>query len=121
MAIQPGVQPRMHVRRRQSWRALTFRPSATLEARQLVQKPRAVRISTILSHHTLVRELTMRTFTQLVGLALLAHQAQALYFYIDGPSQKCFFEELPKDTLVVGMQASSPSAWNASVGADTNV
>jgi hypothetical protein len=27
---------------------------------------------------------------------------QALYFYIDGPSQKCFFEELPKDTLVVG-------------------
>ena len=39
----------------------------------------------------------------LAGLALLASQAQALYFYIDGPSQKCFFEELPKDTLVVGM------------------
>ena len=39
----------------------------------------------------------------LAGLALLATQAQALYFYIDGPSQKCFFEELPKDTLVVGM------------------
>jgi hypothetical protein len=29
----------------------------------------------------------------LAGLALLASQAQALYFYIDGPSQKCFFEE----------------------------
>lgn len=28
--------------------------------------------------------------------------AQALYFYIDGTSSKCFFEELPKDTLVVG-------------------
>ena len=28
--------------------------------------------------------------------------AQALYFYIDGTSPKCFFEELPKDTLVVG-------------------
>ncbi|KAK5147174.1 hypothetical protein LTR04_000907, partial [Oleoguttula sp. CCFEE 6159] len=27
----------------------------------------------------------------------------ALYFYLDGTSQKCFFEELPKDTLVVGM------------------
>ena len=40
----------------------------------------------------------------IAGLALLASQAQALYFYIDGPSQKCFFEELPKDTLVVGMQ-----------------
>jgi hypothetical protein len=39
----------------------------------------------------------------LAGAALLASQAQALYFYIDGPSQKCFFEELPKDTLVVGM------------------
>ncbi|KAK3722757.1 emp24p/erv25p-related protein [Vermiconidia calcicola] len=37
-----------------------------------------------------------------LGLALLLAQAQALYFYIDGPSQKCFFEELPKDTLVVG-------------------
>lgn len=39
----------------------------------------------------------------IAGLALLASQAQALYFYIDGPSQKCFFEELPKDTLFVGM------------------
>lgn len=28
--------------------------------------------------------------------------AQALYFYIDGSNPKCFFEELPKDTLVVG-------------------
>lgn len=25
-----------------------------------------------------------------------------LYFYIDGVHPKCFFEELPKDTLVVG-------------------
>lgn len=25
-----------------------------------------------------------------------------LYFYIDGVTPKCFFEELPKDTLVVG-------------------
>lgn len=29
---------------------------------------------------------------------------QALYFYLDGASAtpKCFYEELPKDTLVVG-------------------
>jgi p24 family protein alpha len=33
---------------------------------------------------------------------LLLSQAQALYFYIDGPTQKCFFEDLPKDTMVVG-------------------
>ncbi|KAB5515250.1 emp24/gp25L/p24 family/GOLD-domain-containing protein [Coniochaeta sp. 2T2.1] len=32
----------------------------------------------------------------------LASAAQALYFYIDGTTPKCFFEELPKDTLVVG-------------------
>jgi hypothetical protein len=28
--------------------------------------------------------------------------AQALHFYVDGTSPKCFYEELPKDTLVVG-------------------
>lgn len=32
----------------------------------------------------------------------LASVAQALYFYVDGSTPKCFFEELPKDTLVVG-------------------
>lgn len=42
-----------------------------------------------------------------LGLALLSSHAQALYFYIDGPTQKCFFEELPKDTLVVGMAHGS--------------
>ncbi|KAL1302261.1 hypothetical protein AAFC00_002682 [Neodothiora populina] len=36
------------------------------------------------------------------ALATLLLPANALYFYIDGPTQKCFFEELPKDTLVVG-------------------
>jgi len=35
-------------------------------------------------------------FLSLVGVS------QALWFYIDGTSSKCFFEELPKDTLVVG-------------------
>jgi hypothetical protein len=44
----------------------------------------------------------MRLLWNCLGLASLLTQAQALYFYIDGPSQKCFFEELPKDTLVVG-------------------
>lgn len=34
--------------------------------------------------------------------AALAIPAQALHFFIDGAVQKCFFEELPKDTLVVG-------------------
>ncbi|KAF1849981.1 uncharacterized protein K460DRAFT_271659 [Cucurbitaria berberidis CBS 394.84] len=34
--------------------------------------------------------------------AALAVPAQALHFFMDGATQKCFYEELPKDTLVVG-------------------
>ncbi|EOO00365.1 putative transmembrane emp24 domain-containing protein 9 protein [Phaeoacremonium minimum UCRPA7] len=41
----------------------------------------------------------MRAFFPLLALSSVA---QALYFYIDGTTPKCFFEELPKDTLVVG-------------------
>ncbi|KAG8528084.1 uncharacterized protein KY384_007000 [Bacidia gigantensis] len=44
------------------------------------------------------------SFASLCILLLNVIPAQALYFYID-PSQalpKCFYEELPKDTLVVG-------------------
>lgn len=35
--------------------------------------------------------------------AALAVPSRALHFFIDGAMQKCFFEELPKDTMVVGM------------------
>lgn len=35
-------------------------------------------------------------------LLALASTAQALYFYVDGASSKCFYEELPKGTLVSG-------------------
>lgn len=38
----------------------------------------------------------------LLPLLSLSAVAQALYFYIDGNTPKCFYEELPKDTLVVG-------------------
>ncbi|KAJ9664197.1 emp24p/erv25p- protein [Neophaeococcomyces mojaviensis] len=38
----------------------------------------------------------------LAATALLASTSHALYFYLDGTSPKCFYEELPKDTLVVG-------------------
>ena len=44
----------------------------------------------------------IRISTLLLAASYAAHQASALYFYIDGTSPKCFFEELPKDTLVVG-------------------
>ena len=42
------------------------------------------------------------------SLALLFSQVQALYFYMDGSAPKCFFEELPKDTLVVGASRNCP-------------
>jgi p24 family protein alpha len=41
----------------------------------------------------------MRSFLPLLALSSLA---QGLHFFIDGTTPKCFFEELPKDTLVVG-------------------
>lgn len=37
----------------------------------------------------------------------LAIPADALYFYMEGTTPKCFYEELPKDTLVVGMLEST--------------
>jgi len=41
----------------------------------------------------------MRAFLPLLSLSAVA---QALYFYVEGNTPKCFFEELPHDTLVVG-------------------
>lgn len=41
----------------------------------------------------------MRAILPLLSLSTVA---QALYFYIEGNTPKCFFEELPNDTLVVG-------------------
>ncbi|CAL3967492.1 unnamed protein product [Diplocarpon coronariae] len=44
----------------------------------------------------------MRSVIPLLSLSALLVPVQSLYFYIDGTTPKCFFEELPKDTLVVG-------------------
>ncbi|KAG5928260.1 hypothetical protein E4U42_000980 [Claviceps africana] len=38
----------------------------------------------------------------LLPLLSLAAAARALYFFADAAQSKCFYEELPKDTLVVG-------------------
>ena len=40
----------------------------------------------------------------LLSLVLLVCHAQALYFYMEASTPKCFVEELSKDILVVGMQ-----------------
>ena len=42
------------------------------------------------------------TLLSTLALTALLAPVQALHYYVDGPTQKCFFEELPKDTLVVG-------------------
>ena len=46
-------------------------------------------------------------------IAALVFRAQGLYFYIDGAMSKCFFEELPKDTLVVGAKGPSHNHHSA--------
>lgn len=48
-------------------------------------------------------------------LLSLASAAQALYFFIDAATPKCFFEDLPKDTLVVGHYAAEE--WDDRAGA----
>ncbi|KAI2479043.1 COPII vesicle coat component Erp5/Erp6 [Pyrenophora tritici-repentis] len=40
--------------------------------------------------------------TSLLAAALAVVPSQALHFYMEGALTKCFYEELPKDTLVVG-------------------
>lgn len=45
---------------------------------------------------------SLATLFVLVVRFVLILPANGLYFYMDGSSPKCFFEELPKDTLVVG-------------------
>lgn len=42
--------------------------------------------------------------TALTVLSVLSAQARALHVYMEGQQKKCFYEELPKDTLVVGRE-----------------
>jgi hypothetical protein len=44
----------------------------------------------------------MRLSLPLLAVSALLAPVQSLYFYIEGQNPKCFFERLPKDTLVVG-------------------
>ncbi|KAJ4511450.1 emp24p/erv25p- protein [Exophiala dermatitidis] len=50
------------------------------------------------------------TTTTLAVVSSLITSSQALYFYLDGTTPKCFYEDLPKDTLVVGTYKAE--AWN---------
>ena len=44
----------------------------------------------------------MELLLQVAFLLLFGQQVNALYFLIDGTNEKCFYEDLPKDTIVVG-------------------
>ena len=51
------------------------------------------------------KQLNFRVSFVLVAFALLVLlclRTEALYFYLEGSEQKCFLEELPKETVVVG-------------------
>lgn len=45
-----------------------------------------------------------------LALAWLPLLARGLYFYLDAGAERCFIEELPQDTIVVGTSASSPTS-----------
>jgi p24 family protein alpha len=44
----------------------------------------------------------MLSLIGLLAFVALLSPTSALYFFLDGNTQRCFYEELPKDTLVVG-------------------
>ncbi|RBA11899.1 hypothetical protein FPRO05_03349 [Fusarium proliferatum] len=53
----------------------------------------------------------------LLPLLSLSAAANALHFFIDGTTPRCFYEELPKDTLVVGhytAEDSGRTSWLSS-------
>ncbi|KAL1924780.1 uncharacterized protein VTP21DRAFT_4434 [Calcarisporiella thermophila] len=59
---------------------------------------------------------------------LLFHSVHALYFYLEGTEIKCFYEDLPKDTMVVGKykiedwsEAQKSFVSNPEIGVEINV
>ncbi|KAI9751565.1 MAG: hypothetical protein M4579_006020 [Chaenotheca gracillima] len=49
-----------------------------------------------------IRPASISWLCSIFAACLLVIPVQSLYFFIEGTTPKCFFEELPKDTLVVG-------------------
>lgn len=80
-----------------------------------VLRPKAIASIVLVHQHTVSplsciyspARLTMLLRPLLSATCLLASSAQALFFYLDGTTPKCFYEELPKDTLVVGQSSHS--------------
>ncbi|KAA8900635.1 emp24/gp25L/p24 family/GOLD-domain-containing protein [Sphaerosporella brunnea] len=62
----------------------------------------------------------LRLSTLLLAASFAAKQVAGLYFYIDGTSPKCFFEELPQDTLVVGQYKAEEYQSHTNQYSDNN-
>ncbi|KAJ5610423.1 membrane protein [Penicillium lagena] len=65
----------------------------------------------------------LASLTLLALLSILV-PANALYFYMDGRQSKCFYEDLPKDTLVAGTfstEVINPNTHQYSVDASMKV
>ena len=54
----------------------------------------------------------MMAMMMLLMTTLFALPTNALYFFMNGNAAKCFYEELPKDTLVVGKETDPQSHPN---------
>ncbi|KAI8984630.1 emp24/gp25L/p24 family/GOLD-domain-containing protein [Mycotypha africana] len=50
--------------------------------------------------------MTSLHFGSLFLLLAFIAQTQALYFYLEGSEKKCFVEDLPKETMVIGIYKS---------------
>lgn len=82
-------------------------PRCRFNIRDRQASPSATRYSAPHSH-TPAEDINTNMWKPTLLLAVaLALPTQALHFYLDGAVQKCFYEELPKDTLVVGTTYSS--------------
>lgn len=54
------------------------------------------------THTRALLDMSSIRFSALVLLALCVISTQALYFYLEGSEKKCFIEDLPKETMVIG-------------------
>ena len=62
----------------------------------------------------------MQPLLVLGALATLLSPAYGLYFYLEGSQMRCFLEDLPKDTLVVGTQPPTQTPDKAALGTRSN-
>lgn len=98
-------------------------PSSTSPTQPLAQRPPTARrtfplhrltsrcsCANLCPARTSLRRLMLRLPT-LLAFLLLARFSSALYFYLEAGEKRCFLEELPKDTIVVGQ---SPCALEPS-------